>query len=271
MDLTTSEWSSLSTKQPSPPDLQAEDAEARRRESEEIGSRYAAELSKRAPNQTMSPEYLATLPKSLAEKLRVTPEEEEEIFFHYASTSSIPKTASLSGLSLDKVRAIIYSPASQNSLRELREAMGASVIQKIEETQTILLEAMQDPGKLSSSSITQIASVFQDISETQMGLLAAAREQTGATVALSDPTSVFSGDELEYMAFLRRRLTAPASQLSAGPSESTDTMSGHEFIDPEYEDVPPKKDTQDSENISTPWDLSATIDGTHIVEESVEE
>lgn len=238
------------------------DSEQRERESELIRDRMIARHNRAYRPSVMSPEYLASLPTTLAEKLRVTPEQEEEILYHYASTSSIPKTADLAGVGVDKVRAVVYNPQSQKHLVEIRDAMRISVISKIEETQTILLDALQDPQKLSQSSLTAISSVFQEISETQLALMTASRELAGSVATLADPSSLFTGDELEYMAFLRRRLSAPPGAggppaLSADTREANDPMNGHEFVD--------------VESVQSPFDPAITIDGIHTVEETTEE
>lgn len=221
--------------------------ESRLNESEEIEAEVARKYDANNRRPTLSPDYLASLPKSLAEKLRVTPEEEEEILFHYASTSSIQKTALASRVPLDKVRAIVYSPRFADRLGQIRDAIRISVIQKIEETQITLLDTLQDPDKLRDASLTQIASVFSTISEAQINLLTSQGFQTGAHAAVADPSQIFSGDELEYMAFLRRRLssplTPPPTSIGVGV-EATDPdggMTGHEFIDPDFAVETPEK------------------------------
>lgn len=194
---------------------------ARLAESEAISSRYSEKLAERSTTKTMSPDYVAAQPTSMITKLRVTPEEQEEILFHYASTSSIPKSARLADVSESKVRAVVYNPEGQDSLAALRSAMRMSILRKIEETQTILLEALQNEQKLNDSSLTQISDVLREISEVQHNLLAATSSPS-AFVTEIDPSSIYTGDELEMMAFLRRRLSAPATPLpfgdSAGPS-----------------------------------------------------
>lgn len=229
------------------------DTEQRKQESELIRDRMIDRHNRSYRPSVMSPEYLASLPASLAEKLRVTPAEEEEILYHYASTASIPKTATLTGLTLDKVRSIVYNPETQTRLADLRDAMRISVISKIEETQTVLLDAIQDPAKLNAATLTQIASVFNGISETQLALLQSTREATGGLALVADPSSIFSGEELEFMALMRRRLaTGTSPVLQAGPQN--DPMDGHEFIDVEP---------------STPWDPAVTIDEVHTIDEPI--
>jgi hypothetical protein len=214
--------------------LHEDDAARRRRESEQIQREYERELQKRSPQRTMSPEYLATLPSSLAEKLRVTPEEEELILYYYAATASVPKTAEACGVSLDKVRAIVYNPRSQSAISDFRDEMRLSVINKIEETQSALLEALQDPDKLRDSSLTQISSVFAQISETQLSLRTAERESARASASIADPTVIFTGEELEYMALLRRRVSSGGTPLElpfASQDPSHHSMDGHDFVD----------------------------------------
>lgn len=212
-------------------------------ESEEIELRLSAERDLKNARRTMSPEYLASLPKSMIEKLRVTPEEQEEILFHYATTSSLPKTALATHLPLDKIRAVVYSPQFADQLGQIRDALRVSVIQKIEETQIQLLEAIQDPTKLANASLTQISSVFSEISETQLNLLRTRSEIAGSSAVLANPSELFSGDELEYMAFLRRRVTSPSpSPLSSGQQTGRDGVeradrdefAGHELIDTSF-------------------------------------
>lgn len=225
--------------------LQAEsdrDDAARLRESDRIASQLQVELAKRSPTRTMSPDWIAAQPTSMRAKLRVTPEEEETILFHFSSTSSIPQTASLAGVGVDKVRSVVYAPDLQGRLSSIRESMRISVIRKIEETQTILLDALQNPDKLKDSSLTQISEVLTKISETQLNLLNASRSPE-AIIREVDPASIFSGDELEYMAFLRRRLSAPSAPRElSGPSQASpeDVLSllPHECLDPVY-DVSP--------------------------------
>jgi len=215
-DLFTDETKPLTSSQLLQSERDAE-IELRKRESDAIASRFADELTKRSPTKTMSPDYIASQPKTAVERYRVTPEEVEEILFHYASTSSIPKTTSLTGLPVTKVRAVVYSPALQDDLANLRLAMRQTVIRKMEETQTILLDALQDPDKLLSSSLTQISDVLREVSEIQMNLVASS-QQRSMGLEMINPTDIFSGDELEHMAFLRRKLQAAGSGQTALPS-----------------------------------------------------
>lgn len=220
-------------------EISGSEDERRRRESHEIESRFADYLSKRSLTKSMSPDYVKSLPTSMKEKLRVTPEEEEAILYHYATTSSLNKTASACGVSLDKVRSVVYSPSSQTPLADLRDAMRISVITKIEETQTILLDAIQTPSKLDAASLTQLASVLSEISAVQLSLRDSLSSASRAYGLLqdADPADIFSGDELEYMAFLRRRLSLPSSasrEMAGSISGGESAMNGHEFIDPDF-------------------------------------
>lgn len=241
-----------------------QDEEQRDRENEVISQRYHQELEKRNASRSMSPDYINSLPKSLIEKLRVTPEQQEEILYYYASTSSIPKTAEASGVSLDKVRAVVYNPDSQSTISEIRDALRISVLSKISETQHALLEAIQDPQKLHDSSITQLASVFTDITESQINLTTAQREATGPSAALSNPSEVFTGDELEYMAFLRRRLSAGPTAEPIPLATEVDDMRGHEFVDTAFsvdEDPQTMEDvTPISDFIPDPSPQAETLD-----------
>jgi len=188
--------------------VEDEERRSRDRESLAISDRYQKTLESRGVSHTMSPDFVATQPTSLKQRLRVTPQEEEDILFHFAATASLPAASRLSGVSLDKVRAVVYAPEAQDKLASLRSAMRASIIRKIEETQTILLDAIQTPSKLDAATLSQLTDVFTKISETQVNLLSAASRSSSAYAVEVDPTTVFSGDELEYMAFLRRRLSA---------------------------------------------------------------
>lgn len=214
--------------------------ELRRRESEEISARYAQELEKRNYVTPMAQGFVAARPTSMMEKLRITVEEEEEALFHFAATRSIHKTASSCGISLDKVRAIVYAPQNQDHLGELRTAMRMSIVEKIGETQTVLLDELQNPVKLNDSSLTQIASVFEKISETQVNLIRASRENAGSMGNTIDPTAVFSAEDMEYMALLRRRLTSdpPPAQLPHEVDPSHISMAGHDFVDAAYSSSP---------------------------------
>lgn len=210
-------------------EMRDEDDLVRLRESEQIAEKVQKEFEKRSPNKTMSPEWLAAQPKSLKEKLRVTPEEEEDVLFHFASTSSIPQTITLSGVGQAKVRAIVYNPDSQERLATLRNAMRMSIVRKLEETQMILLDAIQDPDKLKDASVTQISSVLKDVSETHHNLLAAARSPENFLREM-DPASIYTGEELELMAFLSRRLAvqqtgSPRTALPSGsPLDSPEAL-----------------------------------------------
>lgn len=216
---------------------EAEEEARRNRESEQIARLYEAKLQERAPNRTMSPDYVAAQPTSMRAKLRVTPEEEETILFHYAATSSLARTRELAGSSDAKVRAVVYAPDLQASLAGLREAMRVSVIRKIEETQTILLDALQDSTKLEKASLSQISDILAQVSETHLNLVQATRSARISEVEV-DPTSVFSGDELEYMAFLRRRLSAksPSALPYESPSATSSSPDGglDDFLDPSF-------------------------------------
>lgn len=221
---------------PSSPSLhEGGEDELRRRESEEISKRYAQDLEKRNYVTPMSPGFIAARPASMMEKLRITVEEEEEVLFHFAATRSIHKAASSCGITLDKVRAIVYAPQNQDHLGELRTAMRMSIVEKIGETQTVLLDELQNPTKLNDSSLTQIASVFETISETQVNLLRASREAAGGSGGTIDPTAVLSAEDMEYMALLRRRLSAdpPPARLPHEVDPSHTSMAGHDFVDVE--------------------------------------
>ena len=276
-ELTGSTLDSFSAQKHNPHESEAEE-NLRRMESEKIEARLSQEHSARFQPMTKSPDYLASLPTSLAAKLRVTPEEHEEILYHFAATSSVPKTALAARVSLDKVKAVIYSPESTSTITQLRNAMRASVMQKIEETQVQLLEAIQDPTKLQATPLGILANVFTDISQTQINILKAQHEVASGSVAIADPSSLLSGDELEYMGFLRRRLSSPprTSSLPAatgGDEGSEDlshhAMNGHEFVDPLYETcegeetddfVGPEEDTDDfsaSPETGSPASVSA--------------
>ena len=212
--------------------LSAHSDEARKRESDAIARAVEEELLKRNAVTPKAPEYVARMPKSLREKLRVTPDEEEEILYAFASKSSIPRTASATRLPLEKVRAVVYDPELQGNLEALRNEMRMNVIRKIEETQTAILETIQDPRKLEDSSLTQLASVFETISSTQLSLLSAARELAGASRPIVDPAKIFSGDELEYLALLRRKVEASPTALAAEVLGEEDfSPSGHDFVD----------------------------------------
>ena len=178
----------------------------RSRENEEITERFAKQLEARGHRSPFSPDFLNSLPRSALERYRITPEQEEEILYLYAATYSLHQTARSAGLSLDKVRAVVYSPSATPKIQAYRDQLRVSVLQKIEEAQVVLLDAVQDPDKLKAASITQISDVFTDISTTQGNLLTSLREASvGSTI--SDPTEVFDGEDLEYIALLRRRLS----------------------------------------------------------------
>lgn len=208
------------------------DNDARQRESETIASRYEASLQSRSATKSMSPDWVASQPTTMIAKLRITPEEIEEILFHYASTSSLPKTARLAGVSDAKVRAVVFSPASQATLDSLRNAMRMSVIRKIEETQTILLDALQNETKLNDSSLTQISDVLRQISETHASLVSATSSPE-ALLTTVNPTDIYTGDELEYMAFLSRRLRAGGQSKSI----SSNSFATDEFIESDLTDA----------------------------------
>jgi hypothetical protein len=185
-------------------------------ENQEITERFRDSLDQRGRRSNFSPTYLKALPKSMAEKLHTTPEEEEQILYLYAATYSIHKTASACGLSLDKVRAVVYSVSAQDSIAEYRDQMKISVLQKIEEAQVVLLEELQDPDKLKVASITMISEVFSEISATQANLISSIRANQSPTDNM-DPGRVFSGEELEYLMLLRRRLSIGAPELPEEP------------------------------------------------------
>lgn len=172
----------------------------------EISDRYRSHLDQRGKRNNFSPSYLNTRPRDVLEKYSITPEQEEQILYLYASTYSLHQTASSCGIPLDKVRAVVYAPQSHELIQELRATMKISVLQKIEEAQVVLLDAMQDPDKLKDTPLTSISEVFTDISGTQLNLISSLREQH-SSISEVDPAEAFTGEELEYMMMLRRRLS----------------------------------------------------------------
>lgn len=174
-------------------------------ENEEISGQFRSHLDRRGQRSNFSPSFLNSQPKSALEKFHVTTEQEEQILYLYAATYSLHQTAASSGVSLDKVRAIVYSPLSTEKINHYREEMKISVLQKIEEAQIVLLDSLQEPEKLKASSITQISEVFVEISGTQANLISTLREAYSPTSDM-DPGEFFTGEELEYMKMLRRRL-----------------------------------------------------------------
>ena len=219
----------------------------RSRENEEIASRFQAGLASRAQRSPFSPSYINARPHSLAEKLRVTPEEEEQILYLYAATYSIHQTASTCGVTTDKVRSVIYNPVFQERIQAHRDEMRINVLQKIEEAQVVLLDALQDPDKLKNASITQISEVFTEISGTQASLITTLRE-TASPASEVDPARVFSGEELEYMMLLRRRLS-----IGAPPDRGEDPNLDAPLDFIEVEGGPTIPANPDDEAIVTYW------------------
>lgn len=197
-----------------------DDATSQSDESDEIAARYRDQLSLRGHRSPFSPDFLNRQPRSALEKLRISAEEEENVLYLYAGTYSLHQTAASAGISLEKVRAIVYSPSASQKIQAYRDQMRVSVLQKIEEAQVVLLDSMQDPSKLADSSITQISDVFVEISGVQSNLVSSLRESAGHTTI--DPVDVLDGEDLEYLALLRRR-------LSVGPqSQSTEDLYSYE-------------------------------------------
>lgn len=216
---------------------QSPDDANRLEESRQIEERFAGELAKRGPvTKSFSPDYLATLPKSAIEALGVTPQEQEEILFHYACTSSIPKTASLARVGSDKVRAVIFTPSASETLRVMRERMSVSIIDKIKDTQISLLEAMQNETKLQNAPLREISSVFSEITSSQIALMTASTDSALPPELQADPSDIFSGDELEYMAYMRRKMSAgPRNSRPSGDSVDHSEFAGHDLVDSEFE------------------------------------
>lgn len=178
---------------------------SREYENEEISGKFQAGLAQRGHRSPFSTDYLNSRPRSALERFHITAEQEEQILYLYAATYSLHQTASSSGIALDKVRAVVYSPQANERIQSYRDEMKVSLLQKIEETQVVLLDAVQDPEKLKSASITQISEVFVEISETQ-GNLISSLQSGGSSIREMDPTQIFDGEDLEYIALLRRRL-----------------------------------------------------------------
>lgn len=221
-------------------------------ENAEIQQAFHSQLAARGQISPFSPSFLNSRPKSLAEKLRVTSEEEEKILWHYASTFSIHQTAADLSISISKVRSVVYNPEFRDRIQANRESMQVGILQKIEEAQVVLLDAIQDPEKLKNASITQISEVFTEISGTQAALISSLQAAQGSSVANVDPARVFTGEELEYMMLLRRRLdigerpdtTREAPDLDA-PLEVLET-SGMVL-----DHTPPQTDIDDPEDPGT--------------------
>ncbi len=79
----------------------------------------------------------------------------------------------------------------------------------------------------------------------------------GSSAIIANPTEMFSGDELEYMAFLRRRVTSSPSHSSSLPASTggdegreRGEFSGHEFIDPDFITHPNSSGTDSSSSPS---------------------
>jgi hypothetical protein len=144
-----------------------------------------------------------------------------------------------------------------------------SVIRKIEETQTILLEALQDPHKLETSSLTQISDVLRDISTTQLNLLNASRSAE-ALIREVDPTALFSGDELEYMALLSRRLSSPTA-LPSGSSGGIDLDSEFQpeptALEAEYDLSPSSEEVDISDGTTDPGDSPSSEENLNLLKE----
>lgn len=218
---------------------------SRQAESEVIRADYHREIfsPNRQTEYKYSAEWLASRPKSAIEKWKVTPEEQEEIIYAYAATRSIPKTCRETGANVQKVRAVIFDEECDKMIQSLRLKMRAEVITKISETQFDLLEAIQDPGKLERATLRELSGVFTEISQAQVNLVAAQREVALGPIANVNPEDVFTGEELQYMAMMRKR--AEIASRGRGLSVEADPMAGHEFIDamsteldPGYEPTP---------------------------------
>ena len=219
-------------------ELTESEDERRRREHDSVAATVQKEWDRRSPQRTMSPDYVNSQPKTMRAKLGVTPEEEELTLFHYAATASIPKTVELSGVSAPKVRAVVYAPDLSASLQTLRDAMRVSVLRKIEETQEILLDALQDPSKLEKATLSQLSEVLGQVSEVHQNLVSATRGSGGAfgnSVRIED---AFTPEELEYMAFLQRRLTSGVTPVELpfevpiyGESENNHL---EDFVEPDF-------------------------------------
>ena len=198
----------------------------REAENAEIQGGYHAQLALRGQRNNFSPEFLNAQPRSLAEKLKVTPEEEEQILYLYAATYSIHRVSQDLSISLNKVRSVVYLPDNRPLIDEYRTQMKLGVLDKISETQQVLLDAMQDPDKLQNSSITQISKTFQEISEVQGNIVSSIRDSHDPTANI-DPSQVFGGEDLEYIALLRRRLSIGAPDGATGglpPDSSSDSV-----------------------------------------------
>lgn len=223
--------------------------------SAEIKDRYLASLAPRngQTEQKYCRSYELTKPKNEMERLHITPEQEEEIRFHFAMTSSIPKTVSATGLDTLRVRAVVFNPDSSQAIAMMRDRLRVSVMDRIGETQAALLDAMQDEHKLANASLREIANVFSEITSSQVSLKTAERELAGTLESSVDPADLFSGDELEYMAFLSRRVhTNRPSALRESP---VDPYGDNEIIDvqpsvvdPGFEPLPPIAEPDLGEN-----------------------
>lgn len=208
----------------------------REAESAEIERRYDQYLAPRngATEHKYSPEYMNSRPKSALEALRITPEQQELVIFHYASTSSIPKTCALTGLGSDKVRAIIFNPSSTPIIDEYRTKMRVSILGEIEKTQVDLLEAVRDQNKLKNATLREISLVFSEITTSQVSMMTASREVASGGFGNSvDPTKIFSGEEMEVMALLRRKLDVGSTHVLSA-RETSDPMSGHDLVDTSF-------------------------------------
>jgi hypothetical protein len=193
-----------------------DDSERRSRESDDIASRYASALETKS-QRSYSSDFVSRQNRSLMDRLHVTPEEEELVLYYFSSTASLSKTSSITGIHRDKVEAIVYSPSAKSRINDLRQEMQLSVLSKIEETQTVLLDSLQDDQRLSAAPLREIAEVFTDVSTVQLNLLSASRKLAGSTIDSVDPSALFTADELEYMAFLRKRLSLPqGAELPSG-------------------------------------------------------
>lgn len=224
-------------------------AEIRRAESDRLKAEYLKTLEPRN-NQTehkYSPNWQREQPKTAIQKYHVTPEEQEEILFQYAVTSSIPKTVKATGCDSRKVRAVIFAPDADSVIVNLRNRIRANIIDKIGETQFELLDAIQDPTKLQNAGLRELASVFSEISSTQMGLISAQKEAAGGSFAKVNPEEVFSGEDLHFMALMRRKadLASAGRSIASGGKDFSEGMEGHEFVDaasqavdPGYEPMP---------------------------------
>lgn len=228
-------------------------------ESQEIEERLeAARQRPQFPYLSPSSPLVTRAPKTHVQ-YNIDPATEEAILFNYAMTASLKRTAEQSGVGVDKVRSVVYSPASREAIGGLREQLRVSVLQKIEETQTALLDAILDPLKLEKANLSTLSTVFAEITDKHILLAKSAQETSGLTAQLATPTDVFSGDELEYMSLLRGRLSRRGEEggspaLAPTPISDVDpgytlNVTGHEILDPSFSvglpEPPPEPDEED--------------------------